>query len=175
MLNWHFPILDGIMRCPSNVTLSCSLLGPTFWKPSGSILSWVAHLFGRLPTRAWVCFISIKHYVKYCASMSSFMCRSKGMRLVISSSYHTNILYIFNPLSYNITYPSWFATSYNCPSFMVLVWSYHWRSKYPFASVPLWEWVYNNPQHSSGYCRNYYFRGWRTCLEGCFPSFIYHI
>ncbi len=107
--------------------------------------------------------------------MSLFMCGSKGRRLVISSSYHTNISYILNPLSYNIMYPSWLATSYSCPFFMVSMWSYHWWSKYPFASVSLWEWMYNNPWHSSKYCRNYYFREWSTCLEGCFPHFPRHI
>jgi len=175
MLNRHFLVPNGTMRCPNYVAPGCLLLVPTLWELNGSILSWVACLFRRLLTQAKVCFIFSRHYVGYCASMSLFMCGSKGMRLVISSSYHTNISYILNPLSYNIMYPSWFATTYSCPFFMVSMWSYHWWSKYPFASMSLWEWVYNNPWHSSKYCRNYYFRKWSTCLEGCFPPFPCHI
>jgi hypothetical protein len=44
------------------------------------------------------------------------LCGSRGKRLVINSSYHTCILFIFNPLLYNMTYSSWLATSYNCLS-----------------------------------------------------------
>jgi hypothetical protein len=92
-------------------------------------------------------------------STFSLMCRSKGRCLVISSSYRTSFLFIISSLSYNITYLFSFATSYSCTPFMVLMWSYHWRSKYPFASVPLWEWAYNNPRHTLGYCYNYCFIG----------------
>ncbi len=74
-----------------------------------------------------------------------FICRSRGRCLVNNLSYCSYISFILSPLPYNITYPSWFATSYDCPSFMVLVWSYHWQFKYPFASVSLQEWTYNNP------------------------------
>ncbi len=62
--------------------------------------------------------------------------RFKGRCLVINSSYHTCILFIFNPFLYNTTYMYWLATSYDCSSFTMLVWSYHWWSKYPFVSVP---------------------------------------
>jgi hypothetical protein len=54
-------------------------------------------------------------------NMFPFICRSRGKCLVISSCYHTYISFIFSPLLYNITYMFWFATSYSCPSFMVLV------------------------------------------------------
>jgi hypothetical protein len=68
------------------------------------------------------------------------MCKSKGKRLVINLFYHTNISFIISPFSYNIMYPSWLATSYNYAPFMMSMWSYHWQSRYTFASVPLWEW-----------------------------------
>jgi hypothetical protein len=99
------------------------------------------------------------------------MCGSRGKCLVISSSYHTNISFIINPLSYNTTYLSWLATSYSCSPFMVLVWSYHWKFKYPCVLVPLWEWVYNNPRHILGYYCNYCFGEWSTCLDGGFSPF----
>jgi hypothetical protein len=86
-----------------------------------------------------------------------FMCKSKGKCLVISLSYHNNISFIIGPFAYNITYLSWLTTSYNCPPFMVLVWSYHWWSRYPFALMPLWERTYNNPWHISGYYCSYCF------------------
>jgi len=40
-------------------------------------------------------------------------------------------------------YSSWLATSYGIPFTAVLVWSYHGQFRYPFALVPLWEWMYN--------------------------------
>jgi hypothetical protein len=58
--------------------------------------------------------------------MFSLMCGSRGRRLVISSFYHISILFIINSLSYNTMYPSWIVTSYSCPLFIVLMWSYHW-------------------------------------------------
>jgi hypothetical protein len=99
------------------------------------------------------------------------MCGSKGKHLVISSAYHTNISFINDPFSYNILYPSWFTTSYNCSPFMMSVWSYHWRSRYPFVLLPLWEWTYNNPWHILRYYCNYCFREWSTCSKGGFPPF----
>jgi hypothetical protein len=99
------------------------------------------------------------------------MCGSRDKRLVINLSYHINILFILSPFSYSITYLFWLATSYSCPSFIMLVWLYHWQSRYPFVLVPLWEWVYSNPQHISRYCHSYYFGKWSTCLKGGPPPF----
>jgi hypothetical protein len=53
----------------------------------------------------------------------------------------------------------------------MLVWSYHWWSKYPFVSVPLWEWTYNNPWQALWYCCSYCFEEWNTHLNGGFPPF----
>ncbi len=99
------------------------------------------------------------------------MCGFRGRRLVISSSYRTSIWFIIGPLFYNSMYPFWLTTSYNRPPFMVSVWSYHWWSMCPFASMPLWEWMYNNPWHILGYCCNYCFGKQSTYLEGGFPPF----
>jgi hypothetical protein len=99
------------------------------------------------------------------------MCMSKGRHLVISSSYHTNISFIISPFSYNTMHSSWLVTSYSCPPFTMLMWSYHWQSRYPFTLVTLWECTYNNPQHTSGYCCNYCFEKWSTCLERGLPPF----
>jgi hypothetical protein len=44
-------------------------------------------------------------------------------------------------------------------------------TKYPFDSMPLREWTYNNPWHTLGYCCNYCFGKWTTYLEGGLPPF----
>jgi hypothetical protein len=141
--NQHFPTLNGTMRCSSHVTLRCTFSCPTFWELSGLVLTPIVGFFGELLTWAQVCFLFSRCSFKYCISTSLFMCRSRGKRLVINSSYHTNISFIIGPFSYNITYWSWFATSFSCPPFMVSMWSYHWQSRYPFASMPIWEWMYS--------------------------------
>jgi hypothetical protein len=148
--NWHFFVPNGIMRCPNNVTLGCSLLGPTIWEPNGSILTLLISFFGISPTQEGICLASNKRSFGYYANMFLFMCGSKGRHLVISSSYHTYILFIFRPFFYSITYLPWLITSYSS-SFMVLVWSYHWWYRYPFISMPLWEWMCRSPQHTSRY------------------------
>ncbi len=122
-------------------------------------------------TRGKVCLTFSKCSFIYHANMSPFMCRSKGRRLVINSFYHTYNSFILGPLPYNTMYSSWITTSNNCPFFMVLVWSYHWQSRYPFASVPLWEWVYTNPQYTLKYYCNYCFKEWNTCSKGGIPPF----
>jgi hypothetical protein len=152
--NRHFPIPNGITRCRNHVTPRCLLSCPTFWKPNGSIIPPVISFFGGSLTQTKVCFPSSRHSFKYCASTFLFMCKSKGMRLVINLSYHTNISFIIDPPFYNITYSFCLATSYSCPPFMVLLWSYHWQSRYRFALMPLWEWVYSSPQHTLGYYYN---------------------
>jgi hypothetical protein len=102
--------------------------------------------------------------------MFLLMCEFRGMHLVINSSYHTCVSFILSPFPYNITYSSWFATSYNGPSFMAHL-SYHWQSRYPFVYVPVQEGTYNNPQYISRYYRNYCLGKWNTCLEGDVPPF----
>ncbi len=62
---------------------------------------------------------------KYHANTFLLMCKSKDKLLVISLSHHTCISSIFNPLLYNITYPSLLVTSYGCPFVMVSMWLYH--------------------------------------------------
>ncbi len=137
--DWHFLIIDGNIRYLNPITLGCPLSSPILWKPSGSVLSLIVGFFGRLFTWARVCFIFNRCSFKYHVSTSSFMCRSKGKHLVINLSYHTRISFIFNPFLYITMYPSWLATSYGCPCFIMLVWPYHWWSKYPFASMPMQE------------------------------------
>jgi len=105
--------------------------------------------------------------------MFLLMCKSRGRCLVISSSYHICISFIFNTLPYNTTYPSCFATSYGCLFVMVSMWSCHWRFRYLFALVSLRGWTYSNPWYISKYYRSYYFEKWSTCLKGgllLFPS-----
>jgi hypothetical protein len=161
--DWHFPILHKIKRCLSHITLGCSLLGSTLWKLNGLVLSLVVNFFGGLLTRTKVCFVFNRCSFKYRVSMFPLMCRSKGRCLVISSFYHTNILFIINSLFYNTMYPSWIVTSYNCPFFTVCVWLHHWQSRYPFVLMPLQEWAYNSPQHILGYYCSYCSREWSTC------------
>jgi hypothetical protein len=169
--NWHFPIPNGTMRYSSLVTPSYSLSCLTIWEPNGLVWSSITSFFDRSPTRAKVCLAFNICSFKYYASTFSFICRSKVRCLVISSSYHTCISFILSPLSYNITYLFGFVTSYICPSFMLLVWSYHLWSRYPFALVPLWEWAYSSPQDISSYCHNYWFGKWSTRSKGGFPPF----
>jgi hypothetical protein len=139
--------------------------------PNGLILSQVVGFFGGSFTEVGVCFPSNRRSFRDYANMFSFMCGSRGKCLVISLSYHTNISFIISSLFYNTMYPSWLATFYSCTPFMVLVWSYHWQSKYPLALVPLWEWAYNNPWHTSWYYYNYYFGELNTCSKGGLPPF----
>jgi hypothetical protein len=166
-----FLVLHKTKRCLNHITLGCSLSGPTLWKPNGLILSPIVSFFGGLLRWTKVCFNSSKCSFKYHASMSPLMCRSKGMHLVINSFYHISISFIMNSFFYSTMYSSWIVTSYSCPLFTMLVWSYHWQSKYPFVLVPLWEWAYNNPQHTSKYYCSYCFGEWSTCWKGNFPLF----
>jgi len=96
------------------------LLGVINFEHSGSILSLVVRLFGRLFTWIGVCLAFSKHSFRYHASMFPFTCESKGRHLFISSSYYACISFIFNPLLYNTMYLFWFATFYGFPSFMAL-------------------------------------------------------
>jgi len=117
--NWYFPIVDGVMRYINHVTPSCSLSSPTLWDLSGLIFSPDIGFFSRSPTQTKVCFTYNRCSFIYHASTFLLMCKSKGKHLIISLLYHTCISSILNPLPYNITYPSWLATSYGCPSFMM--------------------------------------------------------
>ncbi len=121
-----------------------------------------------------VCIISSRHSFRYHENTYPLMCRSKGRHLLISLSCHTCISFILNPLPYNIMYPSWHATSYGCPSFMVLAWSYHWWFKYSFASMPFREWTYNNPWYTLGYCCSYWFGKWNTFQREVSHLFSHH-
>jgi hypothetical protein len=147
MWDWYFLFLDDIMKYTSHVILSCPLSCPTFWEVSGLVLSPITGFFSGLPTWAGINITFSRRFFKYHANMSLFICRSRGKHLVISSSYHTCISSIFNPLPYNTMYPSCLATSYGCPFVIVLVWSCHWRFKYPFALVPLRGWTYMSQPH----------------------------
>jgi hypothetical protein len=115
--DWHFPLPNGTTKYPNHVTPSCLTSSPTLWKPNGSILSLVASFFGRSPTQARIYLACSKKKFIYHANIFLFMYGSKGKCLVINSSYHTYISFIINPFPSNTAYPSWLATSYNCPSF----------------------------------------------------------
>jgi len=169
--NWHFPVLDDITKYPNLVTPGCLLLSPTFWKPNGFVLSPIINFFTELPTQEKLSPTPNKHSFKYHVNMFPLMCESKSKCLVINSSYHMCILFIFSPFLFNTTYLSWLTTSYGCPSFRMSVWSYHWQFKYPFALVPLWEWTYNSPWYISRYSCSYYLGEWSTCSERGLPPF----
>jgi len=162
------------MKYTNHVTPSCSLSSPTLWNLSGLIFSPDIGFFSRSPTQTRVCFTSNKCYFIYHVNTFLITCKSNGKHLVISLLYHTCISSILSPLPYNITYLSWLATSYGCPSFTMSMWSYHWWSRYPFASMPLWEWTYNSSKYISKYYYDYYFGEWSTCLEGLSPFPLPH-
>jgi hypothetical protein len=156
--NRHLFVLGGITRCSSHATLRSLLSCPTLWELSGLVVPLIASFFSGSFTQVGLCFHSNKHSFGYRMNTSLLMCGSRGKCLVTSSSHHTSILLIISSFSYNTTYSSWFATSYNDPPFTMLVWSYHWQSSYPFILVSLCEWMYNNPWHTSGYYYNYCFK-----------------
>jgi hypothetical protein len=137
--NWHFPVPNNTTKDLIPTTPSCLLSSPTLWKPSGSILSPIAGFFGRSPTRAAICLTFYKCSFKFYANMFLLMCRFTSKHVVINSSYHICISFIFGPFPYNITYSSWLATSYNSPWYILK------------------------------YYRNYCFGEWNTCLEGGLP------
>ncbi len=145
--DWHFYVPNNTTRCQSPFPLGCLLSCPTFWKLSGLILPLVV-VFGESPTWARVYFSFNKHSFKYHANTFPFMCMSKGRRFIINLFYHICISFIPSLLLYNTMYLSWLATSYSCPSFTMLMWSYHWWSKYPFTLVLLWKLTYNNPWYT---------------------------
>jgi hypothetical protein len=147
-LGLTLPILNGTTKYPSPIPLSCLLLGPTLWKLSGYVLSSVASFFGGSPTWTRVCLASSGHSFTYHTNTFLLMCRSRGKRLIINLSYHTCISFIFSPLPYNTRYLSWPTTSYGCPSFTMLVWSYHQQFRYAFFLVPLGEWTYSSPWYT---------------------------
>ncbi len=163
--DWHFLVLNDIMKYSNLVTPGCLFLSPTFWKLNGFILSLILSFFIESPTWAKVSLIPSKRSFKYHVNMFPLMCGSRGRCLVISLFFHMCISFIFSPFLYNITYLSWLATSYDYPSFTVLIWSYHWWFKYPFVLVPLRKRMYINPWYTSRYFHSY-FEEWNTCLEG---------
>jgi len=87
----HFLVPNGIMRCPSHVIPGCLLSCPTFWELNGLVFTLVTSFFGESLTWTWFCFLSSRHSLRYCASTSLFMHKSRGRHLGISSSYHTSI------------------------------------------------------------------------------------
>jgi hypothetical protein len=126
---WHYKILE--LYYTKLFTFRSHLM-----KANDSMLSSIAGFFSWSPTWTKVCFNFSKRSLKYHVSTFLLVCGFKGRCLVINLSYHTYILFIFNPFFYITSYMSWLATSYDCSSFTMLMWSYHWWSKYPFVSVP---------------------------------------
>ncbi len=122
---WHFLVPNGITKYTCHVTLSCLFLGPIFWEFNGLILFPITSFFGGLPTWIKVYFDCNKCSFRYHVNTYLLMCGSKDKRLVISSSYHTYISYIFIPFPYNTMYPSWLAMFYGCPFVKVSMWLYH--------------------------------------------------
>jgi hypothetical protein len=49
------------------------------------------------------------------------LCKSNCRCLVINLSYHACIPFVLESLPHSVTYSPWFATSYSCTSFMLLV------------------------------------------------------
>jgi len=134
-----------------------------FWKPNGLVLSLVIDFFGGSFTWVGVYLAFSRCSFKCHANMSLLMCGSKGRHLINNSFYHTYISFILNLLLYNSMYLSWLDTVYGCPPFTMLMWSYHWWSKYPFVLMVLREWEHNNLWYISRYYHNYCFGKWNTC------------
>ncbi len=103
--------------------------------------------------------------------MSSLLCKSYNMNMVISSSYHSFISFVLRPFFYNISYSFRYTTSYNCASFTMSMWSYHQWFGYPFAMLFMLEWAHYNPRYASRYCYSYCVREWSSCIERSFPPF----
>jgi hypothetical protein len=59
----------------------------------------------------------------------------------------------------------------NCASFTMSVWSYHRWFQYPFATLPMWEWVHCNPWHVLRCCWNFCIEKWSSCIVKGFSFF----
>jgi hypothetical protein len=98
---WHYKMSEP---CYPKVSILMSHLLRTWWfsfTPNCKLLWRIAYM-----SRSLLPF-------GYHMSTFLFMCGSTGRHLVISSSYHTNILFIIDPLSHSIMYLFWLATSYS--------------------------------------------------------------
>jgi hypothetical protein len=139
--NWYFSLLVGIMGDPNFITLGCSLLSPSLWKSCVIVVSSFTLFFDGPPTWTKVFHISSRCSVQCYVNKILILCKSSCECLVISPSYHTYILFVSASLPYIVTYPLWLVTSYYYTSFTLSMWTYHWWFRYPFDSVPMWEWM----------------------------------
>jgi len=80
-------------------------------------------------------------------------------------------MFILCPFFYIILYLSRYTTSYNCTSFTMLIWSYHWWFGYPFIMLPMREWVHCNPWYVSRYPCNYCIEKWSPHTKRGFSPF----
>ncbi len=159
------------MGYPNFITLGCSFLSPSFWKACLIVIFSFILFFDGSPTRAKVFHIYSRCSLECYVNMISILCKSSCEHLVISSSYHTYISFVFDSLPYIVTYPLWFVTSYYYTSFTLSMWTYHWWSRYPLDLVPVWEWMQCSSWYSLRNRRNYCFGKWNTCIEKGFKPF----
>jgi len=163
--DWYLSLLGCTIGYLCDVTWGHLITFLTFQKSSGAILSSNAiFLYGPI-TWARIYFDSNKCSFGCCANIFSLLCRSNSRGLVISSSYHPFILFILRPFPYNTLYSFRYTISYNFAYFMMLLWSYHWWFGYPFAMLPVQEWVHCNPWYVSRYCWNYRIKKWNSCTQ----------
>jgi hypothetical protein len=65
----------------------------------------------------------LQHYVEF--DIHTIVTIEKLLGEIFFGGFTDHISFIISPFFYNIMYPSWSVTSYSCPPFMLLMWSYH--------------------------------------------------
>jgi hypothetical protein len=98
-------------------------------------------------------------------------CRSRGKHLIISSSYHTWILFVLSPFPYNTIYSFWLATSYSCLSSRCKCGHTINDLGTHCFGAPTRVSVQNNSWYISRYCHSYCCGECSTCSKGGFPPF----
>jgi hypothetical protein len=121
-------------------------------------------------------FVKCLVYVPLNATCAIFfiMCMSNCRQLVISPSYHTCISFVLYSILHNVTYPPWFATSYNYTSFTLLVLTCHWWFGYPCALVPMRERTHYMILFGM-LSHLLFWKVWKICTKNIPTFFLYRI
>ncbi len=132
----HFFLPAGNLKY-SNYITPCFLFSspPPPLKDLKYVISLFMNFCDKPPTCIKICHTSNRCSFGHHASMYPFLCTSNCGCLVISLSYHTYISFVFYSFPFSVPYPPWFATSYSCTFFTLLVWTYHWWFGYPLVLV----------------------------------------
>jgi hypothetical protein len=115
-----------------------------FWKRLHDtiVFSFTCYFYGPF-AQSEVCHIFSRCSFKCHVITSPILCKFSYECLVISSSYHTYISFIFNSLPYNVIYLLWLVISYSYTFFTLSMWTYHRWFGYPLMfEMPVREWTH---------------------------------